>query len=149
MPSLVDYYATSNTYPTHALKNAASHPVSRNGHASSSTERKHELLDKFVEAYEELEAYKWVCSPSPSLLMLNESIIRDGKPVVVDGQNLSIPAVAAAARYGASVALDESSEVRDRVLSSRRVIVDKVSNERSVYGVSTGFGGSGTYAVRC
>jgi histidine ammonia-lyase len=30
-------------------------------------------------------------------------------------------------------------------MKSRRVIVDKVSNERSVYGVSTGFGGSGEY----
>ena len=71
---------------------------------------------------------------------------REGKAVVVDGQNLSIPAVAAAARFAAPVALTESAEVRERVLGSRRVIEGKVSEQRSVYGVSTGFGGSGTSA---
>lgn len=67
--------------------------------------------------------------------------------MVVDGHTLSIPAVAAAARYQAPVALDQSSEVRQRVQQSRKVIVDKVSSERSVYGVSTGFGGSGAYTT--
>ena len=69
---------------------------------------------------------------------------RNGKAVVVDGHNLTIPAVAAAARFAAAVALDDSDEVHERVLKSRQVIVDKVNNERSIYGVSTGFGGSGT-----
>lgn len=69
---------------------------------------------------------------------------REGKPVVVDGHTLSIPAVAAAARFAAPVALTDSEDVLERVIKSRRVIVDKVAAERSVYGVSTGFGGSGT-----
>ncbi|KAH9944638.1 phenylalanine ammonia-lyase [Amylocystis lapponica] len=82
------------------------------------------LLAKFLDAHKELAAYQ------------------NGKPVLVDGQTLSIPAVTAAARYGASVTLDGSVEIQDRVARSRAVIVDKVNAETSVYGVSTGFGGS-------
>ncbi|KAI1785217.1 phenylalanine ammonia-lyase [Ganoderma leucocontextum] len=67
---------------------------------------------------------------------------RQGQPIVVDGQTLSIPAVAAVARYNAGVVLDDSSDIQTRVLKSRQVIVDKVSSQKSVYGVSTGFGGS-------
>jgi phenylalanine ammonia-lyase len=63
--------------------------------------------------------------------------------VVIDGQSLSIPAVVATARYAASVALDGTPGARERVDKSRRVIVDAVAASRSVYGVSTGFGGSG------
>ncbi len=74
-------------------------------------------------------------------------LIRSGTPVVIDGNSLSIPAVTATARYGAEVNLDDSPEVRDRVLASRQVIVGKVGAEKSVYGVSTGFGGSGKVAV--
>ena len=70
-------------------------------------------------------------------------MFRQGQPVVVDGQTLSISAVAAVARYSASVVLDDSSDIQSRVLKSRQVIVDKVSGQKSVYGVSTGFGGSG------
>ena len=68
--------------------------------------------------------------------------------MLVDGHSLSVPAVAATARYGALVVLDESEDVHERVLASRRVIVDKVNAQKSVYGVSTGFGGSGTYLTR-
>lgn len=67
---------------------------------------------------------------------------RNGKPVVVDGQNLSIPAVTAAARYHASVTLNESHSIKAKVAGSRRVIAGKVDSGTSVYGVSTGFGGS-------
>lgn len=63
--------------------------------------------------------------------------------MLVDGKTLSIPAVTAAARYQASVTLDEAPAIKDQVARSRAVIVDKVSSETSVYGVSTGFGGSG------
>ncbi|CAL1711337.1 unnamed protein product [Somion occarium] len=61
---------------------------------------------------------------------------------VTNGHNLSIPAVTAAARFGAAVTLDDSKQLRERVDKSRSVIVAKVNSERSVYGVSTGFGGS-------
>ena len=63
--------------------------------------------------------------------------------MVVDGTTLSIPAVAAAARFGAAVKLDDSPALRERVRKSRDALVAKVNAETSVYGVSTGFGGSG------
>ncbi|KAF8342677.1 phenylalanine ammonia-lyase [Cantharellus anzutake] len=67
------------------------------------------LLDAFLLLQSELESYK------------------SGIPVKVDGQTLSIPAIVAAARYGAS---------------SRKVIQAKLEAGHSVYGLSTGFGGS-------
>jgi len=67
---------------------------------------------------------------------------RNGKPVVVDGQTLSIAAVTAASRYGASVKLDDSPSIKNQIAKSRKVISDKVDAGLSVYGVSTGFGGS-------
>ncbi|TFK44883.1 L-Aspartase-like protein [Crucibulum laeve] len=82
------------------------------------------LLDEFIRSFKELDMY------------------RNGKPVLIDGQNLSIAAVTAASRYHASVTLDESPRTKDRVFKSRKVIADKVELGTSVYGVSTGFGGS-------
>jgi phenylalanine ammonia-lyase len=67
---------------------------------------------------------------------------RNGKAVVIDGQNLSIAAVTAAARYNVPVTLDDSSSTRNRMNASRKVISDKMELGLSVYGVSTGFGGS-------
>jgi phenylalanine ammonia-lyase len=63
--------------------------------------------------------------------------------VNIDGYSLSIAAVTAAARCNASVELDNSPALAERVCISRNVILDKVSTGTSVYGVSTGFGGSG------
>ena len=60
----------------------------------------------------------------------------------MDGQNLSIAAVTAAARYRASVSLDEAPALREKIAKSRKVIADKVDAGLSIYGVSTGFGGS-------
>ncbi|KAF8633373.1 hypothetical protein AX17_004544 [Amanita inopinata Kibby_2008] len=82
------------------------------------------LLQKFIESFKELEGYK------------------NGKPVIIDGQNLSIAAVTAASRYHAAVTLDTSPEIKSKLDKSRGVIVDKVDGGISVYGVSTGFGGS-------
>lgn len=82
------------------------------------------LVDDYILSCRELEAYK------------------NGKSVIVDGHNLSIAAVTAAARYHASVSLDDSHAVKNRISKSRKVIVDKVDAGLSVYGVSTGFGGS-------
>ena len=61
MPSRIDYFSNGNGYATQtisSLKSSTLYSNNGNGHASSSTERKHELLDKFVEAYDELQAYK-------------------------------------------------------------------------------------------
>lgn len=61
----------------------------------------------------------------------------------VDGQTLSIAAVTAAARCNTPVTLDQSSHIKSRVAQSRSVIAEKVESGISVYGLSTGFGGSG------
>lgn len=82
------------------------------------------LVEEFIQSFKELEGYK------------------NGKPVVVDGHNLSIAAVTAAARYHSSVTLDESPSLKAKIARSRKVIVDKVDAGLSIYGVSTGFGGS-------
>ncbi|KAJ7596029.1 L-Aspartase-like protein [Mycena floridula] len=84
----------------------------------------HSLLSKFLVSYNELQSY------------------RNGAPVNVDGQNLSIAAVTAAARYNAAIVLDKSEHIYARVLKSRGVITKKVEEGTSVYGLSTGFGGS-------
>ncbi|KAF9481550.1 phenylalanine ammonia-lyase [Pholiota conissans] len=81
------------------------------------------LLAKFIEAHRELTGFR-------------------AQPVNVDGHNLTTAAVVAAARYSAAVKLDETFAVRDRVDKSRQVVVDKVDTGASIYGVSTGFGGS-------
>jgi hypothetical protein len=73
----------------------------------------------------------------------NHPIDRDGNSVVVDGHSLSIPALVAVARHNAQIVLDDSPEVRAGIQKSRDVIVGKVEASQSVYGVSTGFGGSG------
>ena len=72
MPSRIDYYSNGNGYtaqPTPSRKSTVLHTASGNGHASSSTgstqKTTHELLDKFVEAHYELEAYKCVPLPTP------------------------------------------------------------------------------------
>jgi hypothetical protein len=100
------------------------------------------LLQNFIEAYKEVESYRYVRRDrSCSWHVLIHR--RSGNSILVDGYNLSIPAVAAAARSNAPVTLDESAGVRERLKQSRAVIVAKMDAGKSVYGVSTGYGGSG------
>ncbi|KAK7473077.1 Protein pal1 [Stygiomarasmius scandens] len=94
-------------------------PKSPSSKKSAST-----LLSRFLESHKELEGYK------------------NGQPVIVDGKNMSIAAVTAASRYSAAVQLDRSSQVKERVDKGSMLIKDKVDNGISIYGVSTGFGGS-------
>ncbi|KAF8146902.1 phenylalanine ammonia-lyase [Mycena galopus ATCC 62051] len=82
------------------------------------------LLGEFVNQYLELESYK------------------NGRVIEIDGHSLSIPAVTAAARYGAPVVLKDSPVIKERLEKSRAVLVNKINANLSVYGVSTGFGGS-------
>ncbi|OSX61632.1 hypothetical protein POSPLADRAFT_1057403 [Postia placenta MAD-698-R-SB12] len=111
--------------PTNGHSHSSSYSkLHSNGAAANGHPKTSSLLSQFIEASRQLEAYK------------------NGTPVLVDGKTLSIPAVTAAARYQASVTLDEAPAIKDQVARSRAVIVDKVSSETSVYGVSTGFGGS-------
>ena len=85
-----------------------------------------------------------VCVPDSRLSSASHNPARSGKSVVVDGHSLSIAAVTAAARYSAQVEVDPSPAVADRVGRSRDVIAQKVAAGTSVYGLTTGFGGSGT-----
>lgn len=78
-----------------------------------------------------------------SLPLASHLGLRHGKSIVIDGYNLSIPALVAAARHNAPIVLNASPEIRARIQRSRDVIVGKVEASQSVYGVSTGFGGSG------
>ena len=71
------------------------------------------------------------------------TLFRNGKVVVIDGHSLSVPALVATARHNGQVHLNGSSEIRARIQCSRDVIMGKVETAKSVYGVSTGFGGSG------
>lgn len=72
---------------------------------------------------------------------------RSGASISVDGQTLSIAAVTAAARYGAKIELDSSPRLKEKIAKSRKVITDKVESGTSVYGLSTGFGGSGMLQI--
>ena len=55
----------------------------------------------------------------------------------------------AVARHYTPITLDDSLDITERIVASRKVIVDKVQASKSVYGVSTGFGGSGEHRVLC
>ncbi|QRV84145.1 phenylalanine ammonia-lyase [Ceratobasidium sp. AG-Ba] len=82
------------------------------------------LLDTFMASQAAVDAHK------------------SGKPVTIDGHNLTIPAVVAAARYSAPISLDGSSEIKSRMFKAERAIDEKLETGKSVYGISTGFGGS-------
>ncbi|KAJ7321625.1 phenylalanine ammonia-lyase [Mycena albidolilacea] len=82
------------------------------------------LFAEFVNQYLELESYK------------------NARVIEIDGYSLSIPAVTAVARYSTPVVLKDSPTIRNRLQKARDVIVEKVDGNKSVYGVSTGFGGS-------
>ena len=104
------------------------------------------LLSKFIESHNELESYKYVML-SLHFALVSCYVYRNGKAVKVDGRTLSIAAVAAAARYSAEVKLDDTPTARARLAKSRKVITDKVESGTSVYGLSTGFGGSGELSI--
>jgi len=56
--------------------------------------------------------------------------------------------VVAVARYNASAVLDESPAIKSAIAKSRHVTENKVDSGTSVYGLSTGFGGSGKVVHR-
>ncbi|KAG8795607.1 hypothetical protein FRC16_010028 [Serendipita sp. 398] len=68
--------------------------------------------------------------------------IRHGHATELDGHTLAIADVIAIARFGGSVRLNTSKEVKGRVEQSRAVIDNMLRSHISIYGVSTGFGGS-------
>ena len=74
---------------------------------------------------------------------------RNGEAITVDGQSLSIVAIVATARHVVPLILNSRIETRERFEKSRSLVVSIVEEEKSVYGVSTGFGGSGTMFPLC
>lgn len=105
-----------------------------------------DMLSTFIRQCRELEEYRYVFVGRSTLLnLLSWCTIhfRAGKPIAVDGQTLSVVAIVAAARHHASVSLIDSSDIVNRMARSRDVIAHSVDGKKSVYGVSTGFGGSG------
>jgi phenylalanine ammonia-lyase len=103
------------------------------------------LLGQFITSQRELAKYKCVSLHALSLVALLTFLTttRNGQIVVIDGHTLTTAGIVAAARHLAPVQLDESQHVKERVAKSRKVIADKVESGASVYGLSTGFGGSG------
>ena len=82
--------------------------------------------------------------PSPSLA--NSNTLYRAQPVILNGHTLSITQIAAVAQHDAQVILDSSDSVRAKVDASRELLVGKLAKGNSIYGISTGFGGSGQYS---
>ena len=62
----------------------------------------------------------------------------------IDGHSFTISAISSVARStDAVVSVDDSHDLRERMAKSRRVVDQALSNGTSIYGISTGFGGSG------
>ncbi|KAF7363164.1 Phenylalanine ammonia-lyase [Mycena venus] len=116
----------THTIPSTSLRNGVLNGLGTNKtDATAKLSTPGTLLTQFLAAHNELEAY------------------RNGEPVIVDGQTLSIAAVTAASRdLGVNVALSTDKTIQERVRKSRDVINQKVERGVSVYGISTGFGGS-------
>ncbi|HEU4344437.1 MAG TPA: aromatic amino acid ammonia-lyase, partial [Candidatus Binatia bacterium] len=64
------------------------------------------------------------------------------KQIEISGENLSIASVAAVARENLPVQLSRKSEVRNKILASRRLLEEKLRNGEIIYGVNTGLGGN-------
>jgi hypothetical protein len=127
-------------------------PATFSNHRRTNSELKSgptHLLSEFIKQHQELRSHKYVpCGVEcrihfTSTVNSHGFIHRNGKPVVLDGHTLTVAGVVAAARYGACVTLNESPKIRERMEKSRSVLVNKVQANKSVYGVSTGLGGSG------
>lgn len=58
--------------------------------------------------------------------------------IIINGNNLTLKKLVLAARYNYKIQLDEES--KRKVQKSRTIVDDIVKNEKTVYGVTTGFG---------
>ena len=87
----------------------------------------------------------------------NYDCSRAGDVVTIDGQSLSIPAIFAASRYPwplakaqngmTQIILSTDPAVRRDVQKSSDVINSMVKAGKSIYGVTTGVGGSGEICI--
>lgn len=64
--------------------------------------------------------------------------VKQIKEVVITGNDLTIDQVVAVARFGAKITLSE--DAKQNIAKSKAIIEDIVTNEKVVYGVTTGFG---------
>lgn len=84
---------------------------------------------------------------------MNKKIISSEYPkyevgsVVVSGENLSIDDVVRVARQGAGVLMTKDKIVLDQVTKSHHFIMKSVEEKKSIYGVTTAFGGMANVAV--
>ncbi|CAA7259131.1 unnamed protein product [Cyclocybe aegerita] len=95
------------------------YPLNRSAVAHHSTS----LLSKFIEAHKDTGKHRH-------------------EPVKIDGHSLTTAAIVSAARHTTLISLDNMKRVKERVEKSRQVVVDKIASGASIYGLSTGFGGS-------
>lgn len=107
-----------------------------------------DIIAIFIDHHRELASYKYVQHDWEHGLKssVDSPIFQRREPfndVNVDGQSLSLVAIAAVARHGVSVHTIDHEETTERMQRSRVVIARSVEESKSVYGVSTGFGGSG------
>lgn len=115
------------------------------------------LLDTFLSFYTQLQGYKSVSTLLAGTYPHNYDCSRAGDVVTVDGQSLSIPAIVAASRYPwplakaqngmTQIILSTDPAVRRDVQKSSDVINSMVKTGKSIYGVTTGVGGSGEICI--
>ena len=67
--------------------------------------------------------------------------------IEISGENLSIDHVAAVTREKVRVELSQDPEVRQRIISSRRILEEKLEHGEILYGVNTGFGGNVRFLI--
>ncbi|KAH8705434.1 putative phenylalanine ammonia-lyase [Talaromyces proteolyticus] len=71
-----------------------------------------------------------------------QAFLSSDKPIVIDGHSLTIAGVVAAALYGKHVAVTDDPAILNRVQQSVDFLDSELRSGRTVYGVTTGFGGS-------
>ena len=111
------------------------------------------LLDTFLSFHGQLQGYKSVPTPFFLTESHNDDWSRAMDVVTVDGQSLSIPAIVAASRYPwplakaqngmIQITLSADPTVQRDVQKSSDLINSMVKDGKSIYGVTTGVGGSG------
>ena len=73
---------------------------------------------------------------------LTEPIFKaDGDRVTIKGKNLTINEVVRVGRYGARVKLTDAKDITRRLKASHDYIIKAAKEGKSIYGVTTGFGG--------
>ncbi|KAL8747489.1 MAG: hypothetical protein Q9190_000656 [Brigantiaea leucoxantha] len=68
--------------------------------------------------------------------------LRQSKVVTIDGESLDIASVVAVSRYGVLSEIEQSGTCAARVRASVDVLDNHLADGRTIYGVTTGFGGS-------